>query len=291
MDLTINPHRTCAAMPGHQLCVDYQLPAVEKIFTQFLQKHPQITSYNNCQFYINSQGPISKIYCSSGSYHVRAAEKKLRNHNPDLDISLSNDATSDYEKLECDKNGCNALNNHGLHYQFHRYPDGICYESLIHPKRSIPTIYRVPCDGDASLFDEFLKNSPILLPTPQPQYAHTWGAPPVSGNAPFQSPPSFSFHHTGFGAGGNATPQNSTSYLPTGLGAASTLFCLYKTYKELEKIDEEGQRDLEASRVKAKAAGHTVPNALNNNASGWKALGYLGAAIASGAFTYYTLRP
>jgi len=203
----------------------------------------------------------------------------------------------EFEMLDCDKEGCSASNNNGYAYYFYQYPDGECEEIFRHNKSNMRVSKRVPCDGEPTLFEEYLKHSTISLrvpqpvPPPQPQYAQSWGPPPLFGNAPPQSPPSFSFHHTGFGAGGNATPQNSTSYLPTGLGAASTLFCLYKTYKELEKIDEEGQRDLEASRVKAKAAGHTVPNASNNNASGWKALGYLGAAIASGAFTYYTLRP
>lgn len=55
------------------------------------------------------------------------------------------------------------------------------------------------------------------------------------------------------------------------------------------KIDEEGQRDLEASQ--GKAVDRAGSDDSNNKASGWRALGYFGAAIAAGAFTYYTIRP
>lgn len=298
MDLSITNNRICAAMPGHRLCLDYQLPAVEKIFTLFLKKHPLIPNYKDCHFYKNPYGPLSHIYCSSGSYRVSAQETKWKHFDPKLEITLRDGGTKDFESLECDKNGCHALNNAGINYYFHQYPDGECLESFNYNKINKRVTKTVPCDGDATLFEEYLKHSTVDLevpqpvPPPQPQYAHTWGSPPHSGNSPSQSPTSFSYSQTGFGAAGNATPQNQTSfsYLQTGLGAASTIYCLYKTYKEMVKIDEEGQRDEEASRLKAKAAGHAGTEDSNNKASGWRALGYLAAAIASGAFTYYSIR-
>ncbi len=276
MDLIITNNRTCAAMSDHNLCLDYQLPAIQKIFTQFLKKHPQIPEYKGCWFSEVPDGPDGPelgITCLRDSSHVRADQRKYRNRDPELSILLSHDETKDFETLECSKNGCYALNAR-INYSFRHYPDGECSESVGDNKINKRLVNMVPCDGEVSLFDEYLKHSTIALPKPVPppnaQNAQTGGTPPSSGNSPPQNPTSF-------------------SYLQTGLGAASTMYCVYKTYKEMMKIDEEGQRDEGASRLK-RAEGHAGSGDSKNQASGWRALGYLATAIASGAFTLYTIR-
>ena len=182
MDLIITNNRTCAAMPGHRFCLDYQLPAVEKIFTQFLKRHPLIPAYKDCRFDKNPYGPISNIYCSSDSYYVSAEETTRKHCDPKLDITListpRNDGTKDFESLECDKNGCYALNAR-INYSFRHYPDGQCSESVGDNKINKRLVNMVPCDGEVSLFDEYLKHSTIALPKPVPppnaQNAQTGG--------------------------------------------------------------------------------------------------------------------
>ena len=67
MDISITSNRICAAMPGHQLCLNYQLPAIQQIFTKFLEKHPLIREYKDCRFHLNES-----MKCSTSSHYVEA---------------------------------------------------------------------------------------------------------------------------------------------------------------------------------------------------------------------------
>lgn len=329
MDLSITNNRTCAVIPGHQLCLDYQLPAIQQIFTKFLEKHPLIPDYKDCRFYNN---PHELIECSSASHYVRAeAESKDA-----LQIVLHQNSDNAYQWLNCDINDC-YVRGGGISYQFYRYPDtGKCIESFIDVNVHKHVSSYVPCDADVNvaLLDECLKHSPITLEKPQPvppptastantvgtpppsesaskgetaqpvppptaPAAKTMGAPPPSGNgakgettqpvAPpnipnaktVGTPPSF----------GNSAPQNPTSfsYLQTGLGAAATIYLAYKAYKERGKMDAESLRNKGVPQLKVRR--EAASDGSNKRASGWRPLGYVGAAIVSGAFTYYSIRP
>jgi hypothetical protein len=279
MDLTIANNRTCASIPGHSLCLDYQLPAVGKLFERFLQQHPRIPDYKYCSLLKNPYGPISTISCSGGSHYVIAEQSKnVVTHQVELEISLTEDkggGKRHIERLECDKNNCEAsifevhsINNiDSFRYSFGRDLGLIeCTESLTDKSNQrIDKI--VPCDGDPSLFDEHLKHSKISLPQPLP--------PP---NPP--PPPQGQNTQTGGAPSGSTTSQN-TSYFQTGLGAAGTIYFSYKAYQEMEKMDEEGRRAEATSRQAANT---------ERKASGYRALGYVVAAIAAGAFTYYSIR-
>jgi hypothetical protein len=392
MDLIITNQRICAAMPCHSLCLDYQLPAVQQIFTKFLEKHPLIPAYKDCRFYTTPDK--ASIDCSSASYKVSAQAVKDQ-----LGITLYQYRNSAHQWFDCDKNGCyvDGCNVDGrcFSYRFYRryYSEtGGCIESfhVYYPDNKFVGKF-VPCDADVSLFDEYLEHSPITLEAPQlvpptnatnaktvstpppsgsgskedttqlvpptnatnaktvstpppsgsgskedttqpvpptnATNAKTVNTPPPSGNGakedttqPVPSPtatnaktvvtppssrnaakgsttqpvpsPTATNAKTGSAPfpSGNSASQNSTSfsYLQSGLGAAGTLYCLYKIYKEIEK-DEKGRRDVEASRLKTKTEGHAGGDS-KNQASGWLALGYLVAAVASGAFTYYSIR-
>jgi hypothetical protein len=281
MDLTITSARTCASMPGHQLCLDYTLPAVEKIFARFLQHHSRIPEYTNCLFRHNpsSLGRISTITCSSGSYTVEAWHSKLSYVPESLSIKLSENPGGAFERLTCDENGCLAENDRANDYSFIRlFGTNRCLESSNYNHN------RVPCDAGLSYFDDYLNHATVALVAPQQLFfsnqngaQNLWSA--FFGNSSSQNT----------GTAGNPTPQN-TSYFQTGLGAAATILFGYKAYKEMEKMDEEGRKVEAAARLKMGKPGQAAPKAIVKEASGWRALGYVGATIASGAFFLYSLK-
>src|SRR6187431_150751 len=199
MDLTITSTRTCASMPGHQLCLDYTLPAVKKIFARFLTQHPRIPDYKNCHYHYNpsSSGPISTITCSSGSYTIEAVHEKLSYVPESLSIKLSENAGG-FERLFCDKDGCQAENDRANDYLFFRlYGINRCSECFNH---NIPN--RVPCDGPVSKFDDYLQHATVALDPVQPASppSNPPNSPPNAWSPPSQPtsffpnpPPPFNF--------------------------------------------------------------------------------------------------
>jgi hypothetical protein len=289
MDLTITSTRTCASMPGHQLCLDYTLPAVEKIFARFLQHHSRIPEYTNCRFSKHQYPHKSTIACSSGSYQVEAEEESYPSNyrflDPKLTIKVSKitGGNSEYEELKCTKKGCDVTNSEFFHYAFqHHYfsNSNSCLESISAIGYNAKS---VPCDAGLSYFDDYLNHATVALDPPQQLFfsnqngaQNLWSA--FFGNSSSQNT----------GTSGNPTPQN-TSYFQTGLGAAATVVFGYKAYKEMEKMDEEGRR-VAAARLKMGKPGEAAPKAIVKEASGWRALGYVGLALGAGTFTLYSLK-
>src|SRR6185436_2001372 len=112
-------------IPGHRLCVDYQLPAIQQIFTKFLEKHPLISEYKDCRFstvsYIDGQ-----ILCSSASHTVHA-EIELKSV---LGIWLGQNRNDERLWLHCDEHRCHTAGSNDAYYYFARLPEGNCVEYL-----------------------------------------------------------------------------------------------------------------------------------------------------------------
>ncbi len=367
MDLVITNNRTCAGMPGHRLCVDYQLPAIQQIFAKLLEKHPLITEYNDCHF---SSISSEQILCSSAS-HTVSATLKLKKSVLGIRLEQNRNRNDEHLWLDCEEHRCNTAGSNDAYYYFARQPEGNCVESLKDKEASkyVP----VPCDGKVSLFDEYLKLSPVTLEAPQPVTPPTATsvnpvgaqpiaaneaktetpqpvAPPVAQNAkpaaippatapvtppvvqnakPAATPPAAApvtpptatngktaslpptsaneakadtpqqapsptapaAKPAGAPASGNSSSQSSSSFstLQTGLGAAATMLLAYKAFKERQKIGE-SLRNKEIPQLKARTQGQAASAGSTQKASTWRPLGYAGAAVASGAFTYYTIR-
>jgi hypothetical protein len=287
MDLSITNNTACARITGYQVCLDYRVPALQKVFKKFLEQYPQITGYTNC-----SREDVSKISCLSDSYKVTALIEKVAENSVMVDavnigLFRTRKKYDDYLALSCTADGCTAKNHEGIMYGFSDSEDGECFEFLTNPKIEKPEHHKVPCDGEVSLFEEYLKQASFTLeaytampppnapnatggPMPAPTPANPPAAPqpaptpkaPTGGPTPAPTPANPPAAPQPAPSSSSSSQKNTAfSIMQKVLGVAGTIFLAYKTSKEMK-----------------------------NKESGSRALGYGGAAIAAGVFTIYSMR-
>jgi len=298
--------QTCGKITGQSLCLDYELPVVQKIFTNFFQKYPLIPDYKNCS------SKLSEITCPNNDFFVAANMKKRQwdKLGPLVDQLMivlgSRDGT--FETLNCAKNSCMAGRQDGSGYMIVPFEDRKCMETILENQTKVTEFNTIPCDGEVPLFDKYLKQGSFTLDAPESVPPHAApnapntnapiGGPssspspanPSAGPKPAPSPNTPSAPSSG--PSGNSSSQNTYPFssLQKGLGVAATIFLAYKASKEMKKMAEESKKDEGSPQLKTGTKGQTVSAGSNKKGFGSRAAGYGGAAIVAGAFTLYTMR-